>query len=625
MIYTPFVLKQKIQSTNILRKSAHLITIFLCIVTVTVVTYAYWAIGSFPYTHDGENHLARFANYKIALKEGQFPPRIGPNLHNRYGYPVFNFNYPLANILSVPFSVLKIPYEITFSIQVIIAVFAAWIGVWFTVKNALKKMHVLPATLASLYLTTPYLTTALFYRGNIGEIWAFALFPWLYLTCIWLYKYQYRKNDFTKLITTLAVLGVWIAFLLAHNLAVLISVPMVLAFAMICFQNSLATYARAIVLGLVAIASTLWFWLPALMEKQYTTLSDVSLSSHYNHHFLNLYDIFVQAHLFGFSLDGVINSGTPSLGVPFLVLLILFFGIFLHQITIYISHKRAQRVESTINKVQKTLHNTDVVIDVSTSLLLMGVALFSLLMSTTASSALWELNTQLSLIQFPWRWLLITPIVLVIGFVTSVSSYIKKNALAVVTVNRVLVIILLPLLVMQLISITRYSPADTFTKNNEDYEVFTMTTSTQNENMPRTFHYADIGDWQPTPTIISPTSEDSYYITVIAWNGSKRTYSIVNTEPVLVAEPTMYFPGWKTKITTGEESKFISLQESTQEYESELQGRIGFLLQPGNHTITTKFTQDTWPRTVGNTISALSFIMIFVYSGYTGFKLLKKT
>jgi hypothetical protein len=255
----------------------------------------------------------------------------------------------------------------------------------------------------------------------------------------------------------------------------------------------------------------------------------------------------------------------------------------------------------------------------------MGVALFSLLMSTTASSALWELNTQLSLIQFPWRWLLITPIVLVIGFVTSVSSYIKKNALAVVTVNRVLVIILLPLLVMQLISIARYSPADTFTKNNEDYEVFTMTTSTQNENMPRTFHYADIGDWQPTPTIISPTSEDSYYITVIAWNGSKRTYSIVNTEPVLVAEPTMYFPGWKTKITTGEESKFISLQESTQEYESELQGRIGFLLQPGNHTITTKFTQDTWPRTVGNTISALSFIMIFVYSGYTGFKLLKKT
>lgn len=43
----------------------------------------------FPYTHDGENHLARFANYKLALKEGQFPPRWAPNLMNHSGYPVF--------------------------------------------------------------------------------------------------------------------------------------------------------------------------------------------------------------------------------------------------------------------------------------------------------------------------------------------------------------------------------------------------------------------------------------------------------------------------------------------------------------------------------------------------------
>lgn len=625
MIYILSVLNQRIRNTNLLHLGAYLITFFLFIVTVAVVTHPYWAIDAFPYTHDGENHLARFANYKIALKEGQFPPRIGPNLYNRYGYPVFNFNYPLANILSVPFSFFKIPYEVTFSIQVITAVIAAWLGVWFSAKNSLKKMHVLPAVLASLYLTTPYLTTALFYRGNIGEIWAYALFPWLYLTCIWLYNYQFLKKEFLKPLTTLAILGIWISFLMAHNLAVLISVPMLIAFAVICFKNSLATYARAVVQALVAVASTLWFWLPALMEKQYTTLSDVGLSSQYNTHFLHLYDIFVQAHRFGFSLDGVINSGTPSIGVSFLVLFILFFGIFLHQVTVYISHKRTQRIKGTINKVQKIQHNTDIVIDVSTSLLLMGVALFSLLMSTNASSPLWELNTQLSLIQFPWRWLLITPIVLVIGFVFSVSSLIKKNATAAVTINRVLLVVLLPLLLVQLIGITRYSPADTFTKNIEDYDAFTMTTSTQNENMPRTFLYTDIGAWQPTPTIVSPTSEDSYTVTVDAWNGSKRTYSIENTEPVLVAEPTMYFPGWKTNITTGDESRFISLEESIQEYESELQGRIGFLLEPGSHTIQTKFTQDTWPRTVGNTISVISFLAIFVYSGYTGFKLLKKT
>ncbi len=63
-----------------------------------------------PVTHDGNNHLVRFANYYIAVKEMQIPPRLAPNLVNRYGYPVFNYNYPLANIISLPFSILGFHY-----------------------------------------------------------------------------------------------------------------------------------------------------------------------------------------------------------------------------------------------------------------------------------------------------------------------------------------------------------------------------------------------------------------------------------------------------------------------------------------------------------------------------------
>jgi len=59
-----------------------------------------------PVTHDGHNHLVRFANYKIAVRELHFPPRLAPNLVNGYGYPVFNYNYPLANLISLPFSIV---------------------------------------------------------------------------------------------------------------------------------------------------------------------------------------------------------------------------------------------------------------------------------------------------------------------------------------------------------------------------------------------------------------------------------------------------------------------------------------------------------------------------------------
>ena len=70
-----------------------LFLVFLLLIFIPTKSYFH---EGFPYTHDGENHLARFANYKIALKEGQFPPRFAPNLMSNYGYPVFNFTYPVS-------------------------------------------------------------------------------------------------------------------------------------------------------------------------------------------------------------------------------------------------------------------------------------------------------------------------------------------------------------------------------------------------------------------------------------------------------------------------------------------------------------------------------------------------
>jgi hypothetical protein len=598
----------------------YLFVFFSLVLTVAIVTHPYWANDQFPYTHDGENHLARFANYKIALKEGQFPPRIGPNLHNRYGYPVFNFNYPLANILSVPFSMLKVSYEVTFSIQVISAVAFGWIGMWLATKVHLIKATVLPAVLASLYISAPYITTALFYRGNIGEIWAYALFPWLYLSCVWISKYQNFQRPIQKVLTNIATVSIWISFLLAHNLAVVISIPMLIAFAVITFKDSLAMYVRASMLGLLAVGSTLWFWLPALLEKQYITLSDVGLSKQFSTHFLHYDDIFIQAHRFGFSLNGFINSSTPSLGIPLLILFVIFISAVVYQTGLYVFQKRT----TLLQKVFSHDHSYKISLtELSTSLLLLGVVALSLLMTTNASRLLWKASNQLSIIQFPWRWLLITPMVLILGIVSSIKIITKNSAVATTKVRQLLFLIVVPVVCIQLLAITRYAPADTFSKTNEDYDAFTMTTSTQNENFPKTFQYKDIADWQPTPTIINTQDEDKYTLSVASWNGSRRSYTIENSIPVLVAEPTMYFPGWKTQVISVNQTINIDLKESIEMYDSQLQGRIGFMLEPGSHSIVTKFTQDTWPRLIGNSISALSILGFSLYCCYEISKILR--
>jgi hypothetical protein len=70
------------------KHSWKLILGWVIIAVVAILTTGRVYLSSeFPYTHDGENHLARFANYKLALKQGQFPPRLAPNLLNGYSYP----------------------------------------------------------------------------------------------------------------------------------------------------------------------------------------------------------------------------------------------------------------------------------------------------------------------------------------------------------------------------------------------------------------------------------------------------------------------------------------------------------------------------------------------------------
>ena len=59
---------------------------------ILIILWPLFSNPGFPYTHDGQNHLARLSNYYLALKQGQFPPRWAPNLDAGLGYTSLNFN-----------------------------------------------------------------------------------------------------------------------------------------------------------------------------------------------------------------------------------------------------------------------------------------------------------------------------------------------------------------------------------------------------------------------------------------------------------------------------------------------------------------------------------------------------
>ena len=556
--------------------------LFVAIILIVFLTRSFWTHEGIPYTHDGENHLARFANYKVALKEGQLPPRFAPNLLNHYGYPVFNYNYPLANIISVPFSILKFHYELTFKLIIFFALLLGSLGVirWLSQYSS-KKLPILAALVA--YLSGPSLISALLFRGNIGEILAYSLWPWLFFSI----SEATKKLSSKKL---LVFIFLWTAFLLAHNISVFIAAFVFLIYGVWQFlvtkeRRRFATQIATILIS--SIGLSLWFWLPAIAEMKEVVVSQAANQREYLLHFPTLKQLLYSPLTFGYSYPGPVDTLSFWLGwtIPFSLLLVS--AIFLAN-----SISKQFTFKQILNYFRS--HPLGIYI-----LLL----LLSLFLQLEISSTVWQLLPNFRLIQFPWRFGMLSTIVSL-----PVLVWLLQKNQQLITRGIWLV------LVVQLLLVFQARPIDYVAKQKSEYDLHGGTTSTQNENVPFTFRYLLIADWQPSPSIFSGEAEIAK---VEYWNGSDRLYRVNVVTPTVLVEPTMYFLGWETQIrnvvTSSDSFKNITYIDS-----DEIQGRIAYRLEPGIYQVRTRFTQNTPARHIGNA----SFVLTGI--GLSGLLLARK-
>lgn len=561
--------------------------VVFCLLLALISCRVYLQAG-LPSTHDSENHLARFANYKIALKEGQFPPRLAPNLFHRYGYPVFNYNYPLPNILSVPFSVLKVPYITTFKLIMTTGVVLLLLGMWTWLSMLGIKKWAKFLAVTSI-AASPYLLQTIIFRGSIGEVLAIAGVVWW---LVWVENLRRHEDQLTKTakwsdyvfsVQTL-VGGVLLAlFFLSHNVTVLFGTPFMLAFSIwwLWRTKKLWCVAGAFVLGL---GLSLWFWLPALAEQSAIVVGGSSLAQQFMNHFPSVYQLINAPLQFGFSFIGSVDSLSFAVGWIQLLGLLCFTGWLL-------AAGAGQRV------AKERLHQTSAVF--------FGLSLILIIFQLSFTTPVWQMVPLARYIQFPWRlglFLMITSAV-VIAWVAHQGIRWQVRLLTIV-------------LLLQLFVGLQVRPAGYFNKSILEYDLFEQSTTTSNENLPKDFKFQRFVDWQPTAIVLDGQGA----VTVSSWTGSKRSYAVVAETAVVIVEPTMYFPGWETTVTTGNSYRLIPYLDN-----ETIAGRIAYTLEPGVYVVQTEFTQHTVPRIIGNLITGLSLAFLLGAGAWILYAKVKKS
>lgn len=213
---------------------------------------------------------AKIVQAKMALLEGQFPPRVGPWSHDGARYPIFQFYGALQStvggLISLAFNAN--PHRSLMAM----AAMALMIGGYGTYRLARwYTRHVAASALAGvLFILAPYQAIDLHVRGAIAEFLALNLLP-ITVFCT-LRCYSSRRWSGVP-----QVAMAWTAIGLAHNITYVYSATFV---ALLVFSYAPWTphnwnrTAKLLVAGLAHGSMMLWYFVPQLVAMSYVVITN---------------------------------------------------------------------------------------------------------------------------------------------------------------------------------------------------------------------------------------------------------------------------------------------------------------------------------------------------------------
>lgn len=529
------------------------IVLFFLVIIFLLPLFSFFKPG-LPITHDGQDHVARIANFYASLEEGNIVPRWAENLNWGYGHPILMFLYPLPSYFSSLFHFLGLNLVDSIKAVFAVAFILSGITMYLWIESFLGT---LPAVAASVfYVFAPYRFIDMYVRGALGEHVAF-IFPPLIL--FFMLRFSKKLNYLDAFLGAISL-----AFLiLSHNAISLMFMPFFLIYAFLLFLNS--KNKREIVKGFLCIFSfgfllSAFFWLPALLEGKYT-LRNIVTRGEYISRFVQFKDLIYGNWNFGITGEFSVQIG-----------LIHLLGIFLSLFSIIFLFKK--------HKDLFLLY-----------LFTLFYFLFAIFLMLPYSNFIWKNIIILQNFQFPWRFLEV---------VVFVSSLLGSFFIFCLPKNIKYLFTGLCLLFVIYYSSAFWSAKGYLIKPETFYSGIYKSTTDTGESSP----IWSVRFMEQAPETHLEIIAGKARIKEIKRNSILHVYKVTALDDkAVIRENTLYFPGWEV-LVDGKKT-LIEFQDPNN------RGVITFSINKGKHDVLVKF-EETKLRKFADYISLVSVIIILL-------------
>lgn len=496
--------------------------LFVFIITIlSVFTFLPLFHSGFFNFHDNTQVVRVFEMGK-ALTDRNFPVRWVMDLGYGYGYPIFNFYAPFPYYLGGILIEAGLSALMATKIMFVIGIALSGISMFFFARKFFGTTGALVAGV--IYAYFPYHAVNIYVRGAVGEFFAYAFLPLLFLG---MYKLAFSNNSKFQFVKSfpsylLAIFGLFLVAV-SHNLTLfmvlLLFIPL-FAFCLYLSKTKSSYIIAIVIVVLFGLSLSAFYIVPAFSEMKYTNvISQVGGGADFKDHFVCISQYWDSPWGFGGSTKGCVDGLSFKLGKLNILLMaasLLALG--------YSLYKKKLRKQEKVSLI---------------SVVLLVVSVF---LTLPISEFVWKSIPYMPYIQYPWRFINFIGLFLsfLIGYlVFSIEErYQQKTAILL----GIVIIVLTITMGRVMFTPQNYNAYPSSYYTDKSYIGFTAS-KISDEYMPPSFSTPENAQQVPHESVILLKTPGTINILKNSTGYLKFSYNLIKDGVFHVN--TAYFPGWK--------------------------------------------------------------------------------